>query len=156
MTTTTPASCHQYELEIDINAPAASVWRSIFEETNLWWLPDFHVAGADSVVTFDRQAGGRGLLEETADGAALQWYSVQMYLPQQYKVYLIGHVAPEWGGPCTSSLRLSLTETEQGCVLNVMDARHGKIDEAHVESYQDGWKSLFTDGLKAFVERRAG
>ncbi len=149
---TTSAACHQYEMQISIEASRERVWKAIFEETNLWWLPDFHVAGPDSVVTFDPHPGGRGLLESTPDGGGLLWYSVQMYMPSDFKVYLVGQIAPEWGGPATSSLRLSLTESDSGCVLRVTDARHGNVDEQQVQSYEDGWKQLFGDGLKKFVE----
>ena len=154
-TTTEPAACHTYELEIAIDASRERVWKAIFEETNFWWLPDFHVVEAESTVTFDPSPGGRGLVEDTADGGGLLWYSVQMVLPDQFKVYLFGHIAPEWGGPATSNLRLSVEETESGCVLQVTDARHGYMDEAHIQSNQEGWTQLFTDGLKQYVESTA-
>lgn len=149
------ANCHQYDLEIEIASKCDTVWKAIFEETNRWWLPDFHVAGADSTVTFDPKPGGRGIYEEAPDGTALQWFVVQMIMPKQFKVYLVGNVAPEWGGPTTSNLKLALVEKGDGCVLQVSDARHGNIDEKQVQSYEDGWKTLFSDGLKAFVERNA-
>lgn len=151
--TPSPSSYCNYELEIVINAPRQKVWAAILEDTNNWWLPDFRVAGADSVVTLDPVAGGRGLVEETPAGDSLLWYSVHMYQPSEFKIYFIGHTAPEWGGPTTSSLKLAVEENENGCVLKVTDARHGRIDEAAVQSYSDGWRQLFTDGLKAFVEQ---
>lgn len=153
-TNTTPSACCQYELEIEINAAADVVWNAIFEHTNKWWLPDFHVAGHDSVVSFDPVAGGRGLIEETPTGDSLLWYSVHMYQPSVHKVYLIGHVAPEWGGPTTSSLKLAVEKNDSGCILKVTDARHGNVDEQSLQSYSDGWKQLFTDGLKAFIEQQ--
>jgi len=150
--TTTTAACCQYELEIAIAASREQVWKSIFEETNHWWLPDFHVMGEGSTVKFDPSPGGAGLVETMPDGGGLVWCHVHMYLPTQFKIYMIGHVAPEWGGPTTSSLQLAVEEAEAGCVLKVTDARHGNIDEKHVQSYQEGWKQLFTDGLKRYVE----
>lgn len=147
------ANCYQYELEIAIEAAPERVWKAIFEETNYWWLPDFHVVDAESTVSFDPNPGGRGLLEVAENGDQLLWYSVQMYQPSKHTIFLIGHIAPEWGGPTTSSLKLAIVATEPGCILKVTDARHGNIDEAQVKSYEDGWKQLFTDGLKAFVEQ---
>lgn len=151
-TETIGSSCHKYELEIAIDARREKVWAAILNDTNSWWLPDFHVAGPDSTVTLDPVAGGRGLVEETPDGDSLLWYSVQMFQPSVFKIYLVGHVAPEWGGPTTSMLKLAVEETATGCVLKVTDARHGFVDEAAVQSYSAGWTQLFTDGLKAFVE----
>lgn len=149
---TTAAACCQYEMEIAIEAPRERVWKAIFEEANMWWLPDFHVAGSDSVVSFDPQPGGSGLLESTSDGGGLLWYGVQMYLPADFQIYLVGHIAPEWGGPTTSNLRLSLVESDTGCILRVMDARHGNVDDQQVQSYESGWRQLFGDGLKKYVE----
>ncbi len=150
---TSSSTCHQCELEIAMEATRERVWKAIFEDTNRWWLPDFHVAGPDSVVTFDPRAGGRGLIEETSDGGGLLWYRVQMYLPAEFAIYLIGHIAPEWGGPSTSSLKLSVEESKTGCVFKVTDARHGNIDAKHIQSAQDGWNQLFNEGLKAYVEK---
>lgn len=149
---TCAATCCQYELEIAINASVERVWKAIFEETEMWWLPDFHAAGEGSTITFDPTPGGRGLVEETPNGGGLQWYGVHMFLPEQFAIYLIGHIAPEWGGPTTSSLKLAVEPADTGCVLKVTDARHGNVDEAQQASYQEGWQQLFTNGLKAFVE----
>lgn len=151
-TKTVAAACHKFELEIEIEAPRERVWKAIFEEANMWWLPDFHMTGPGSEVTFDPTPGGKGLLESTPDGGGLQWYAVQMYLPSDFKIYLVGHIAAEWGGPTTSSLKLAVVETESGCVLQVSDARHGHVDESQVQSFEDGWAQLFTDGLKNYVE----
>ena len=94
-----PAACCNYEMEIAIDAPPQRVWRAIFEETESWWLPEFHVAGAGSKITFDPAPGGNGIMEHTDDGGGLQWYTVQMYLPDQLKIYLVGYIAPEMGRP---------------------------------------------------------
>ena len=86
LTTTTSASCCAFELEIAIDAPRQRVWDALLKETNAWWLPDFHVAGADSVVALDPRPGGRGLTEDTPAGDCLQWYSVHMFQPSQFRI----------------------------------------------------------------------
>ena len=149
---TSEASCVQYELEIAIEAPCDRVWEAIFEETNFWWLPDFHMAGEGSVVTFDPTPGGKGLLEQVENGGGLLWYHVQYCLPSEFKVYLVGHVAPDWGGPSVSHLKLALEESGTGCVLKITDAQHGNVDLKSAQSLHDGWAQLFSVGLKAFVE----
>ena len=151
--TISPASVCTIELEIPIEAPRERVWKAVFEETNLWWMPDFRVAGENSKVTFDPAPGGRGMVEETEDGVGLLWFSVQMHLPADYKIYLFGHIAQDWGGPQTSTLKLELAETETGCILRVSDARFGNIDAKGAETYEAGWKTIFGDGLKAYVEK---
>lgn len=149
-----PANCCNFEMEIAMDAPRERVWRAIISEIALWWLPDFHVAGSDSKISFDPRPGGRGLVEDTANGGGLQWFTVQMYLPDQFKIYMVGHIAPEWGGPSTSNLMFALEEAESGCVFKLVDSRHGNVDEKQVQSYKDGWNQLFTDGLKAYVEKQ--
>lgn len=146
------ASCVQYELEIRINSPPERVWKAIFEETNLWWLPDFHMVGEGSVVTFDTEPGGAGLVEQLEGGGGLLWYSVHYCLPSEFKIYLVGHVAPDWGGPSASHLKLALEENETGCVLKVTDGQHGNVSLESVQSLHDGWTGLFTSGLKEYVE----
>ena len=149
---TSEAGVVQYELEIEMQAPPERVWQAIIEQTNHWWLPDFHLVGAGSTVTFDPNPGGAGLVETLEGGGGLLWYSVHYYLPKQFTIYLVGHVAPDWGGPSTSNLKLSLVTSENGCTLKVTDAQHGNVNESSIESLSDGWTQLFTDGLKAFVE----
>ncbi len=149
---TTPASCVQYELEIEIEASCERVWKAIFEEVNFWWLPDFHMAGEGSIVTFDPAPGGRGLVENVEGGDGLLWYQVHFYQPNEFKVYLVGFIAPDWGGPATSHLKLALDPSDRGCVLRVIDAHQGNVDPKTVQSLSSGWAQLFTDGLKEFVE----
>ena len=151
---TANAGCTTIELEIAIEAPREKVWNAMFEEANAWWLPDFRVAGPNSKVTFDPTPGGRGMVETTEDGGGLLWFNTQMYLPSEFKIYLVGHIAPEWGGPTTSNLKLALEETDSGCILKVTDARHGNIDENQTQSYEDGWNQLFGNGLKKHVESK--
>ncbi len=154
-TTTSETRCVQYELEIQIRAPRQTVWQAIIEETNIWWLPDFHMVDEASTVEFDVRPGGRGLVEYRDEGAFLVWYTVQFYLPEQFKVYLLGNVAPDWGGPSTSNLCLSLEESEDGCCLKVSDAHHGCVSDQSVDSLKSGWERLFGDGLRDYVERNA-
>ena len=149
---TLTANCLQYELEIAIDATAARVWHAIFEETNAWWLPDFHMAGADSVVTFDPTPGGKGLQETNEEGGRLLWFQVQYYLPQEFKIYLVGHLAPDFGGPATTHLKLAVEPNGGSCVLKVTDALHGHVSEQTANSLQDGWHQLFGDGLKTHIE----
>ena len=144
--------CVQYELEIQINAGQQTVWNALIDDTNVWWLPDFHMVDEASTVEFDVRPGGRGLIEHREGGGFLVWYTVQFYQPDHFKIYLIGNVAPDWGGPSTSYLCLSVEEQESGCVLKVSDAHHGRINDEYVSSLKDGWQTLFRDGLRSHVE----
>ena len=146
----TDARIARYELSIDIDAPRTRVWKSLTDEINAWWLPSFHMVGEDSVVTFRAEAGGT-LHEKKEGGGSLLWCTVQMVDPG-VSIHMVGHSAPEWGGPNTGMLRFSLEDREGGCTLQVGHAIFGNVTEEHAKSMYDGWTELFTDGLKAYVE----
>jgi len=59
-----------YELEVEIEAPAETVWKALTADVNSWWLEDFHMLGPGSVVTLDTRAGG-SLVEHMEGGGSL-------------------------------------------------------------------------------------
>ncbi len=140
----------QYDLEIPIDAPRERVWDALTKETNGWWLPDFHMLGEDSTVRFDARAGG-SLVEERADGGSLLWFTVQMSREAE-SLHLVGHIAPEWGGPSTSMLHIALSDRAGGTLLRVADALFGRVSDENAESLKSGWTQLFGAGLKAHAE----
>ncbi len=139
-----------YEMEIPIDAPRERVWQALTEETNAWWLPDFHMTGEGSVVTFDARAGGH-LYERHESGKSLLWCTVTMCDPGVC-IQMAGHIAPDWGGPTTSMLKFLLEDRDGGTLLRITDALFGHVSDDSVESLQGGWRWLMTDGLKAYVE----
>ena len=141
----------RYELEIQIAAPRERVWQALIDDTNAWWLPDFHMVGEDSIVSLHARAGGH-LIESKADGSSLLWYTVHMCVPEK-SLHLTGFMAPEWGGPATTMLELSLEETDTGTQLLVRDALFGHITESVAKSLKEGWGKLFRQGLKVHAER---
>ena len=139
-----------YELEVDIAAPPATVWRSLTEETDGWWLPDFRMVGPNSKVTFDARAGGQ-LVETTEEGGSLLWYTVLMSVPGE-SIDLVGYVTAKYGGPATTMLRLGLEATATGTKLHISDALVGHIKDDSVSCLESGWMQLFRDGLKVHAE----
>ncbi|MEM9480217.1 MAG: hypothetical protein AAGA58_11250, partial [Verrucomicrobiota bacterium] len=86
----------------------------------------------------------------------LQWYAVQCYLPAQKKLYLVGHLAPEFGGPSTTSMTLSLEEFDgDRCRLSIHDAHLGNVDQKTIDSLSSGWDQIFREGLKRHVEQKS-
>ena len=143
-----------YKLQIEIKATRERVWEALIEQTNAWWLPDFRMTGEGSIVTFNTYAGG-GLVEQHESGSSLLWYTVHWYRPDQFAVHLVGEIAPDWGGPSASHLKLSVVECDndrEHAVFHLADAHYGHIDAANLKSLHAGWTQLFTDGLKRFVE----
>ena len=92
-----PAAIAQYELEVPINTSPDTAWEALIHNIGEWWLPDFHMAGPDSVITFEPRAGGQ--LLETRGEDSLLWCSVHMILNSQRTVYLVGNLAPTGAAP---------------------------------------------------------
>jgi uncharacterized protein YndB with AHSA1/START domain len=139
------------EIEVEIDAPVETVWKALTEDLGEWWLDDFHVVGAGSTMTFDARAGGT-LIEQMEEGGSLLWYTVQMCDPGK-ALHLVGHLAPDWGGPSTSMLRISLEEKAGRTLLCARDAIFGNVSEDSAASQGDGWRQLFGVGLKGHVEK---
>ena len=145
------ASIFKYQFDIAINSPVSKVWATMFEQINDWWMADYRALGSDSVISLEAKTGST-LLESSADGSSLEWYRVQMCTPNQ-SLYLVGYLAPDWGGPTTSMLKLSLAEDGDNCVLTVSDALLGNVTENSANSAKNGWQEMFETGLKQFVEQ---
>lgn len=143
----------QFELEIEIDASPDQTWQALTNELPTWWLPDFHVLGPDSTLTFEPVAG-KPLIESKPDGSSLMWFNVHWIQPADRTIALIGHSAPDWGGPAIEMLKLVVAERGGGSVLQVRQTIQGNIDEKKLNSQHDGWQQLFGDGLKRYVESK--
>lgn len=139
----------QYELQVPIEASRERVWRGLTDQLNSWWLPDFHMLGADSTVTLELRAGGR-LYEQQGDRELL-WYTVLSVSPEE-SLNLVGYCTPEFGGPLTTMLSFRLHEEGNSTLLKVTDALYGHVKDGQDTSLESGWTTLFNDGLKAFLE----
>ena len=138
------------ELEIEIAATPARVWRAIVEDTRLWWREDFYV-GAPGSMRFEPRLGGR-LFEDWGDGAGVVWYTVIALDPGR-SIDLSGHLTAAFGGPATSLLRIEVVERGRASLLRISDSVHGRIDDDKAAGLEQGWRLLFAEGLKPFVER---
>jgi hypothetical protein len=141
----------KYQFEVPIKRTAKELWALLVDDIDAWWMNDFRALGEGSKVSLNAQAGGQ-LLEAAADGSSLEWYRVQMASPGKV-LYLVGYMAPDWGGPTTSMLKLAVENRDGGSVLIVSDALMGNVSESSANTAKSGWEMLFSDGLKKFAER---
>lgn len=141
----------KYEFDVPINRNAADVWALMTDEIDLWWMPDFRALGEGSRVTLDAKIGGL-LTEQTPDGGFLEWYRVQMCAPGA-SLHMVGYLAPDWGGPTVSMLKLGIGGSGSSCTLTVADALVGNVSKASADSAKGGWRTLFGDGFKKYAER---
>lgn len=150
MSDLTDAHIFKYQFEVPINRSTVDIWAIMIDEIDAWWMNDFRALGEGSKVTLNAETGGQ-LIERAADGSSLEWYRVQMVSPGK-SLYLIGYMAPDWGGPTTSMLKLAVEDRHNGGALIVSDALLGNVTEASAKNAEGGWKTLFGEGLKGFAE----
>lgn len=141
----------KYQFEFMIQSTLENVWRCLINDINQWWLGDFKTLGSDSVISLDASASG-ALRETGSDGSSLDWYTVQM-CNQKQSLYLVGYLAPDWGGPSVSMLKLSLQQKDQGCLFTVSDGLMGNVSEKGANMTMEGWKAMFEESFKRHVEQ---
>ncbi len=144
----TSAGMLTVSMEIPIAASPTRVWQALTTQVSLWWPRAFLVA-ADRM-QFDAQLGGR-LFEQGTDGGGAVWYTVYAIVPGT-SIDLVGQLSPAYGGPVQSFLRLVLREHGHVTVLALTDAVIGNVGEGSRASLSAGWRTVFDDGLRAFVE----
>lgn len=142
----TPTTEH-IEFALTIAVDRKTVWQSLIRDIGTWWPADYRGTEPAGTFHFEAWPGGR-VWEETAHGG-LQWYSVQALEAEQW-VSLAGFIAPPWGGPSVSLLRLELhSEGSDRTELRVTDAGLGRLPNK--ETIETGWRTIF-GGLKRHLE----
>lgn len=88
---------------------------------------------------FDASLNG-GIFEESRSGNGIVWYRI-IALDVPSSVTLAGFIAPPWGGPATSLLRLAIEPAgDQKSTLEIHDSILGNANPADVEA---GWRAIF-------------
>lgn len=143
----------KYKFEVPIKRAAKDVWSLLTQNIDAWWMKDFRALGEGSTVSLQPEVGGL-LLETSSEGIDLEWYRVQMCIPGK-ALYLVGYMAPDWGGPTVSMLKLGVDARDQGSVLTVSDALMGNVTEAAGQSAASGWEKLFGEGFQTYAHATA-
>jgi hypothetical protein len=151
MSKVTDAKIIKYQFEVPIECKAADIWDLLINNIDAWWMDDFRALGEGSKVELSPKVGGQ-LIETGPDGSSLEWYRIQMISPGT-SLYLVGYMAPDWGGPTISMLKLLIEDRDDGSALIVSDALLGNVTEKSLSSVEGGWKTLFTEGLKGLAEK---
>ena len=140
----------KYEFEVPIKRAAKDIWSVLVSRIDAWWMPDFRALGNDSVMSLRPEIGG-GLTETSPDGNALEWYRVQM-ATRDKSLYLVGYMAPDWGGPTVSMLKLAVESRGEFGALIVSDALLGNVTESSGQSAAEGWQVMFGESFKKHAE----
>jgi hypothetical protein len=127
------------------------VWKSFTEEIDSWWPRDFRATEAPQRMVLEVKPGGR-LYEDAGDGNGLVWYHV-IALDAPHSISLAGFIAPPFGGPATSLLRIEFSaQAESATVMDINDSTFGCLGDTTATA--QGWRKLFDDGFKGWIERK--
>jgi uncharacterized protein YndB with AHSA1/START domain len=147
---TTPITSATHRLSLEIAKPHPAVWKAFTEDIHSWWPKDFYVTESPQRIVFEVKPGGR-LYEDSGKGNGLVWYHV-IALDAPNSITMSGFIAPPFGGPATSLLRVAFSaQGKSATVMEVTDSTFGCLGDPG--STAEGWRMLFEDGFKAWIER---
>jgi hypothetical protein len=130
---------HRVKFTLALNTSSEHAWRALTESIDAWWPADFRAGPPGSRMQLTANLGGL-LLEASESGDGIVWYQV-IARETAKTLCLAGFIAPPFGGPATSLLRLSLIATSpKQCAFEVDDNLLGEADAKAVES---GWRAIF-------------
>jgi uncharacterized protein YndB with AHSA1/START domain len=138
------------EVEVTLGAPRERVWKALVEEPGQWWPRDFYVGQTPKGFIIEARPGGRVYEDWGNDGGAL-WYTV-LVVEAPGLLELAGFLTPAFGGPATTTARVTLREQGGSTVVKVEEAVFGRVDENTVPRLREGWRTLMGQALKAHVE----
>lgn len=142
-------SIKQIAIEIQIDAPIAKVWETVFNHISDWWPGDFLCHEGSKEIKMETFVGGR-IYEETSDGKSLLWGTVVNINPNK-TLEFIGHSTPQFGGPSLSMGRYELSESGNGTTLQFTNAMMGNCSDEGEQMVTQGWNYLLS-ALKNFAE----
>ena len=146
------STIEQVELEIEIAAPPARVWKALTEETTFWWPRDFYTNPKTKSFHLEPKLGGK-MYEDWGGGEGLVWYRI-FGIATAKSLDLEGCMGVPYG-PAHTLLHLELEKKGGVTILKLSDSTIGKIGHCGEGTKLDGWKQVFEIGLKSYVERVA-
>ena len=139
-----------HRLSLDIAKPQLAVWKAFTEDIHSWWPKDFYATDSPQRIVFEVKPGGR-LFEDSGKGNGLVWYHV-IAVNAPSSITMSGFIAPPFGGPATSLLNVSFSARGKSVTaMEVTDSTFGCLGDTGATA--EGWRLLFQDGFKAWVER---
>ena len=146
-----PLTAVTHRLTLEITKPHAAVWKAFTGDIDSWWPRDFCATESPQRMVFEVKPGGR-LFEDAGGGNGLVWYHV-IALDTPNSISLSGFIAPPFGGPATSLLRVAFSaQGKSATVMEVTDSTFGCVGDP--STTEEGWRMIFEEGFKAWVERK--
>jgi uncharacterized protein YndB with AHSA1/START domain len=141
----------QIDFDVTINAPISNVWDCLIKDISLWWRKDFYTSEKTKSFVLEPFVGGR-MYEDYGNQNGLLWATV-LVLDAPNTLELKGHLTPQWGGPAISFMKISLSKNEDFTILRLSETTMGKVSENSKKQLEDGWKMIYQDALKKYVEQ---
>ncbi|UMB60815.1 hypothetical protein MHL31_01050 [Lutibacter sp. A80] len=138
------------KLEIPIKATIDFVWKCLIEDIGIWWRKDFYSSSKTKIFKIEPFVGGR-MYEDYGNNNGLLWGNI-IVLDAPNNIELKGHLTPSFGGPAINFIKLSLEENEGITILTLTDTTFGNVSEQTKEQLTSGWKMLYEDTFKKYVE----
>ncbi len=138
------------KLEIPIEANIELVWKCLIEDIGIWWRKDFYTSTKTKNFKIEPFVGGR-MYEDYGGDNGLLWANV-IVLDAPNNLELKGHLSPSFGGPAMTFMKLSLEESEGVTILTLTDTTFGNVSERTKDQLSSGWKMLYEDTFKKYVE----
>ncbi|KAB2877909.1 hypothetical protein F9K33_15055 [bacterium] len=141
----------QSELEVIFNAPQKKVWDALTKDIHRWWPKEFFAMPQSKKFVLEAKLGGRMFETAGARGGVI-WGTVIAMEPLHF-INIAGYLAPPFAGPALTLFRLSLESAGKNITtLKISDSIIGSVTDQTQSATQDGWKFLFADKMKSFVE----
>ncbi len=140
------------QMEISINASIEHTWQSLINDIGLWWRKDFYTSPKTKEFILEARPGGK-MYEDYGNNEGLVWAEV-IILDSPNILELKSHLSPAYGGPVFSFLRLALESSDGGTTLRLSDVGVGTMSDEAVKQTEAGWRMLFEDGFKSYVESK--
>lgn len=139
-------------LDVPIAASMERVWKALVGELSLWWRRDFHTSARTKRMVLEPSVGGR-LYEDFGAGEGVLWYTV-VAIDRGKRLLLEGRLFPEYGGPATSLVDVTLSSLPGGGTLfQLTDSLVGRVGPKTAPTIRSGWALLFDEGLRPYVEK---
>ena len=138
------------ELEVTVDAPPARVWDAMVNRTAHWWRKDFFTNPATKGFHIEPRPGGRMYEDWGGENGAI-WATV-LTVEAPRRIQFMGHLTKQYGGPAHSIFQFEVEPSGKGSVVKISDTIFGNLSEDQAAKMDEGWRMLFEEGLKPYVE----
>lgn len=144
-----------YSIRFDVNFAVrpSVVWKAITKKVNAWWPAHFFSSENTKAFVVEPMVGGR-VFEDAGKGRGAEWARIIAYQPSEKLVWTGSHFGSAGKNFGQFFLTLLFKENNKCTTMSVEDAGYGMLHEDITSSLESGWRELFCQHLKAYVERK--